>query len=65
MLAFPEMMGMPSSRGRGIVKAIPTFVPTQRRPLAAERAVTYIDFLLLLNSLAANTRLTLLAMSMS
>ena len=65
MLALPEMMGTPSSLGRGIVSAMPTFVPTQRSPFAAERHVTWMDLLLLDTPLSSRTLLTLLAMLIS
>ncbi len=42
MLARPLMIGTPSSRGRGTVSAMPTFVPTHRRPLEGKRS-TIID----------------------
>lgn len=32
MFAFPEMIGTPSRRGRGIVRAMPTLVPTHNKP---------------------------------
>ena len=40
-LARPLMMGTPSSRGSGILRAMPTLVPTHKRPLEAIRAVTW------------------------
>ena len=65
MLALPDMMGTPSRRGRGTVRAIPTLVPTQRRPLEAIREVTWIERWGWDTSLAASTLETLDAMLMS
>lgn len=39
-LARPLMMGTPSSRGRGILRAMPMLVPTHSNPLDAIRLVT-------------------------
>ena len=65
MLALPLMIGTPSNLGTGTVKAIPTFVPTHKRPLLAISAVTCIDLCGWLTSLAANTLDTFEAMFIS
>lgn len=41
------MIGTPSSRGRGMVRTLPTLVPTHRRPLQANNDVTITDARLL------------------
>lgn len=48
MFTLPLIIGTPSSRGKGMVKIIPTLVPTHNKPLQAISAVTVTDDRLLL-----------------